>query len=305
MFVSGIGGQLGGKLAEAAVAGGFDVGGGHMSRPWGDGARRSVPFDKRDRASVSAALSSFRPDVVVDTGALHNVDYCEAHPDEAMAVNATGTATLAEECARVGASLVYVSTDFVFDGVGAPYSEEAEPNPISVYAASKAQGERNALARVGNVVVRPSVIYSWVPSAKLSQGSASGKPLNFAAWLVSQLGAGKSVEIVSDQVASPTLADDLAGAIIAIVKARKTGLFHTAGATPLSRYDFSVLVAKKLGLDAALVRPTTSSKLKQAARRPPNSSLVSDKVARETGRAMMPIDRALEAFARAAGGRGP
>lgn len=297
VFVIGIGGQLGNKLAGYAWSDGFEVYGGHMSRSWSEGLHHSVPFDKTDKDSVSKTLSGLRPDIVIDTGALHNVDYCETHPDESMAVNATGTLNVAEACAREGSRLVFVSTDFVFDGKGAPYTEEANPNPLSVYARSKLLGERNTLANRANVVVRPSVIYSWVQASKMHQASASGKPLNFAAWLVSQLNVRKPVDIVNDQVASPTLADDLAHAILAIIKSGRTGLFHTAGVTPLSRYEFSVRIARRLGLDESLVHAIPSSKLKQAAKRPSNSSLISDRIRRETGHTMMSIDQALDSFA--------
>ncbi len=301
IFIIGAGGQVGGKLAESASEQGFEVFGGHMSRPWADGQRQSVAFNKADRDSVAKALSETEPEVVVDTGALHNVDYCETHPEEAMAVNAIGTRNVAEECARNGSRLVYVSTDFVFDGNGAPYSEGSVPNPLSVYARSKLEGERHALSHTSNIVVRPSVIYSWVPESRRGQGSASGKPLNFAAWLVSQLTAGKQVSIVNDQVASPTLADDLARAVLAIVKSGKSGLFHTAGATPLSRYDFSVKLAERLGLDAALIRPIQSSGLKQAAKRPRDSSLLSERIGKEVGYRMLGIESALDEFAGQAG----
>jgi dTDP-4-dehydrorhamnose reductase len=297
IFIIGIGGQLGGKLASYAFAEGFEVHGGHKSRSWSEGLKHSVPFDKTEKDSVSKILSYAKPDVVVDTGALHNVDYCETHPYEAMAVNATGTLNVAETCAKEGSRFVFVSTDFVFDGIDAPYVEEASPAPLGVYARSKLQGEKYTLASRENVVVRPSVIYSWVQRSKTNQVSASGKPINFAAWLVSQLNAKKPVQIVNDQIASPTLADDLAQAILAIVKSRKTGLFHTAGTTPMSRYEFSIKVAKKLGLDESLIHAISSSELRQTAKRPSNSSLISDRISREVGYAMMPIDRALDLFA--------
>ena len=300
VFVTGISGQVGAKLATEAASNGFEVFGGHMSRPWLGGPKASVLFDKTDRDAVLKTISEIRPDVVIDTGALHNVDYCETHPKEAMAVNATGTLNLVHACEATGSRLVFVSTDFVFGGTNAPYDEDSTPEPLSYYAQSKLQGERYALSVTRNVVVRPSVIYSWIPASGMPLTSTSGKPMNFAAWLVSQLSAKKSVEIVDDQIASPTLADDLARAILAIVRSRKSGLFHTAGRTPLSRYSFSVEVARKLGLDENLIRPIASAKLNQVARRPSNSSLISDKIRREVGCSMMPLGDALNLFERQA-----
>lgn len=300
IFIIGIGGQVGTKLAESAVPNGHEVHGGHMSRPWRMGQRSSIPFDKRDRDHVFQVLLQLKPDVVIDTGALHNVDYCETHPDEAIAINAAGTLNVTQACGKADSQLIFVSTDFVFNGSGAPYTEESKPDPLSVYAKSKLLGEGYALSDEANAVVRPSVIYSWVSPSGMSQTSASGKPLNFAAWLVSQLGAKKAVEIVNDQIASPTLADDLAKAILAIAESGRSGLFHTAGATPLSRFDFSVKVARRLALDEGLVHAISSSGLKQVAERPANSSLISDKIRREVGYGMMTIDDALDLFAREA-----
>ena len=295
LLIVGAGGQLGEKLALAAQ--GDQIYGTYKSRPPTSKLSGSFLLDKTDREQVKKVIERLRPDAVIDTGALHNVDYCETHAEEAFNTNARGTQNLANACREFSAKYVFVSTDFVFDGVGAPYSEEATPNPLSVYAESKLEGEKLALsANEGNtVVVRPAVIYSWVNQKQST--SSSGKPLNFGAWLVTQLLMKKELNIVKDQITSPTLANDLAEAILALVRSPREGLFHTAGATALSRYDFSVLLARKLGLDSNLIRPIPSSELKQVAKRPLNSSLVSQKIEREVGYRMRNIDEALEIFA--------
>jgi len=102
--------------------------------------------------------------------------------------------------------------------------------------------------------------------------------------------------MVSDQVTSPTLADDLAEALLAIAKSPSTGIFHTAGATPLSRFDFALRISKKLGLDEKLIQPIDSTQFKQLARRPRNSSLVSNRIRDELGYQMMNIDQELDLF---------
>ena len=298
ILVVGAGGQVGERLCKSASDTGDDVFGTYRSRLPVSKLSGSFCLDKTRENEVERILSEVKPDAVIDTGALHNVDYCETHPDEAMMVNSEGTKILGEASRKIGSKFVFVSTDFVFDGVGAPYSEDSEPRPQSVYARSKLMGERNALeSNPGkSTVVRPAVIYSWVANDKAST-SSSGKPLNFAAWLVSQISAGKQVNIVNDQITSPTLANDLAKAILAIVHSNKTGLFHTAGATPLSRYEFSLKVAERLGLDSSLIKPIPTSVLKQLARRPLNSSLLSDRIKKEVGYEMMKIEDALDEFA--------
>jgi len=142
------------------------------------------------------------------------------------------------------------------------------------------------------------VIYSWMATTQAT--SSSGKPLNFAMWLLEQLRGGNPVRIVKDQIASPTLAEDLAASIMAIAEAKAGGVLHTAGKTPLSRYDFAMRLARLLDLDSGLITPTTTSELHQVARRPMNSSLVSTRIEREVGYEMMRADRALEAFRRRA-----
>lgn len=298
ILVIGSGGQVGSKLSEKAAENRDEVYGAYVSRPPTVAVTESFALDKTKQSEVEKAISRIRPDAVIDTGALHNVDYCETHKDEAMLVNETGTRYLAEACRNIGSHFVFVSTDFVFDGVNAPYDENAAPNPLSVYAESKLRGEKAALdANPGKTtIVRPAVIYSWVSNKGDTNASSSGKPLNFAAWLVSQLNAKKELKIVNDQITTPTLADDLASAILALVEKQKKGLYHTAGTTALSRYDFTLRIAEKFKLDPSLVHPIASSELKQAARRPNNSSLISEKIAKEAGYHMMGLDRALEEF---------
>jgi dTDP-4-dehydrorhamnose reductase len=336
LLIIGVGGQLGSKLVEkAAEEGEYSIYGAFNTRPPSPSSSKlltgSFQLDKSNFDQVRQVVSKVKPDAVIDTGALHNVDYCETHEQEAFMINVDGTRNLARACRSVGSTtFVFVSTDFVFDGERGLYSEDDEPNPLSVYARSKLEGEKLAFKEnpENSIVVRPAVIYSWVDqtsngekeesgkkmnkkkereekrssglmASPSSSSTSSGKPLNFGAWLVSQISSGKEVKIVGDQITSPTLADDLAGAILAILKSGKRSvIFHTAGATPLSRYDFSVKLAEKLRLDTNLIHKISSDQLKQVAKRPKNSSLLSDKIKRETGYEMMDIDRALEAFVR-------
>jgi dTDP-4-dehydrorhamnose reductase len=265
-----------------------------MSRPPLTGVD-SFLLDKTDYGQLKSVILRLSPEVVVDTGALHNVDYCETHAQEAYEVNARGTAKLAELCRGARTKYLFVSTDYIFDGVKGMYEEYDPPNPLSVYGMSKLEGEQSALKQDGLVtVVRPSVIFSWDSNPQTT--STSGKPLNFGMWLFTQLRASKAVKIVSDQVASPTLADDLAASIIAVVEAGVSGVFHTGGKTAISRYDFAVKLARKFDFDRGLITPISTPELKQVAKRPMNSSLVSKRIEREVGHAMMDVDRALEIF---------
>ena len=296
VLVIGAGGQVGEKVGAAFGKEGYITIGAYKSRKPSSSFVESYSLDKVDQEKVESLVSRVKPDIVVDTAAMHNVDYCETHPEEANAINHLGTANVARSSSKAGAKFVFISTDFVFDGKRAPYDEESTPNPESVYAKSKLDGERASLSLNENsIVCRPAVIYSWV-SSQDSSSSSSGKPLNFGAWLVNQLKNKKEVRIVTDQITSPTLADDLASAIFALSRDNSAkGVFHTAGATSLSRYDFSVKVAKKFNLDTNLVHPIYSSSLKQVAKRPMNSTLVSNRLSK-FGYKMMEVDEALDRF---------
>lgn len=299
LLVVGIAGQVGDTLALQALDAGHEVVGTFRQRePTVPGVESEV-LDKTDEGAVRALIRKERPQVVVDTSALHNVDYCESHPEEAFRVNRDGTRFLAEAAREAKARFVFISTDFVFDGTGAPpYTEEAPVRPQSEYARSKLEGEQAALAPhpEQNLVVRPSVIYSWW-GPRHQSASSSGKGVNFGTWLVEEVRQGREVRIIDDLVTSPTLAQDLAGAILALIGKHAHGLYHAAGATAVDRHGFSVALVRRLGLDASKVHAVHASEFAQKAPRPTNSSLDSSKLARDTGYRMLELPAALDRFA--------
>ena len=298
VLVIGASGQVGRNLVSQLSARGDEPVCTYNSRAPIGSDHPAERLDKTDPAMGKRVIERYRPAVVVDTGALHNVDYCETHRDEAFLVNSTGTRLLAEAAQSVGARFVFVSTDFVFDGrKTVPYIESDPTNPESAYAESKVDGERATLmVSDNNIVVRPSVIYSWVDSRQRSE-SSSGKGVNFGTWLAQEVAAGRPVRIIQDQIASPTLAEDLAGAILALLDRGAQGIFHAAGSTPVDRYHFSVRLVERLGLEPGLVHATVTSELNQRAKRPANSSLSSELLGRSTGYRMLDLESALERFA--------
>jgi dTDP-4-dehydrorhamnose reductase len=298
VVVVGAAGQVGRNLVHLSQQRGDEVAATYKARrPSLEGVTLEA-LDKTDARACDEVLARLRPDLVIDTGALHNVDYCEVHPAEADAVNRDGTRHLAESGWRVGGRFLFLSTDFVFDGSGhPPYAETEVPRPQSEYARSKLEGEHATLATNSqNLVVRPSVIYSWLDTRERAE-SSSGKGLNFGTWLVEEVARGRTVRIIDDQIASPTLASDLAGAILALVDRKCRGVFHTAGSTATDRHSFSVQLVTRLGLDASLVRPVKTAELNQKAPRPTVSSLSSVRLTSEAGYRMMDLPAALDRFA--------
>jgi len=293
LLVIGGGGQLGSKIIEKAKDR-FDVCATYMTREPPLDPSKIYRVDKTDREGVATLLKRLKPNVVIDTAALHSVDYCETRKDETWAVNVDGTKNVAEACKKHDAKMVFVSTDYVFDGAKGNYVEEDPPNPINYYGLSKLEAERVIAQTCENyVIARPSVIYSWVPPVQRQLQSSSGKPLNFAMWLIQKLSNKEPVKIVIDQYGSPTLADSLAKTLVRLSESDHNGTYHIAGRTRLSRYDFAVKIARRLGLDESLILPITTDQLKQLAKRPMDSSLNVEKIEKHLNVKMLTIDAAL------------
>jgi len=221
---------------------------------------------------VHAAVSAFRPDLVINTAAFHRVDDCEDMPERAFAVNALGPRHLALACAAADAALLHLSTDYVFDGARSePYLETDEPAPINVYGASKLAGERFVRLLPRHCVVRTAGLFGV---------ASSGKGANFVTTMLrlarAQTGArpgdGAEITVVDDQRFSPTSARDLAATIARLAEAEARGLYHVANAGDCSWFEFATAIFQDAGLSPRLNR-TTSEAHDARARRPAYSVL--------------------------------
>lgn len=230
--------------------------------------------------SIHKAIEEAQPEVIFHTAALTDVDRCEAEQDLACRINARGTKVLAEAAKKAGAFLVYVSTDYVFDGQRGLYKEEDEPNPISHYGYTKLLGEKYA-----DCVARSCVIYGSKP--------ASGK-INFALWILEKLQKGEEIRIVTDQYVSPTLNTNLAGMLLVAGELNWEGIYHLAGATRISRCDFACRLADVFGLDKSLITPAKMDEMNWKARRPMDSSMDVSKTTRLFREKPWDIDRSLK-----------
>ena len=220
--------------------------------------RQRLPIDVR--GAVLEAVEGVRPDVIVHAAARTDVDGCEGDPDGAFLVNALGTRHVAEAAARVGAHLVYISTDYVFDGTAGRYREWDTPNPISVYGASKLAGERECPSSA--TIVRTS----WLSG--LSGDGAVRRMLR-------QAFEESPLRYVDDQRGSPTFAADLAATVAALALARLPGTYHVTNEGSASRFELAQAVLAAVGQDPSRVEPITTADLdpQPPARRPPDSSL--------------------------------
>ena len=218
-------------------------------------------LDIRKGEVVLERLRQQRPSVVINAAAYTDVDECEGHVEEAIAVNAHAPGHVARACAEIDAVCVHIGTDFIFDGTSdRPYRPDDEANPLSVYGRSKWEGER-AVRSSGcdHLVIRTSWLFG--PHGR-----------HFVRTILNRGGAGEPLRVVDDQVGRPTLASDLAEAIIRLLDAGARETVHFANAGQCSWFEFACEIVRQAGLDAP-VRAIRSEELDRPARRPPYSVL--------------------------------
>jgi dTDP-4-dehydrorhamnose reductase len=292
LLVLGASGLAGYKIAKKASTT-FDVYGTYNVRPVTLQNCQTFKLDLTDNNQVNENLSRINPDVIINTTALHNVDFCEENKDMATAVNTAAIKNLLDYTKKGGSRLIHISTDYVFDGNSKKaYSESDLPNPVSFYGLSKLEGER-LLDGTGHVVIRPSVVYGWTQLELAGTTSSSGKPMNFAMWLLTKLNKKEPLKIVTDQFASATLADSLAEASLKITSSDKSGIYHVSGISCESRYEFAIKLAKKFGYDSDVISKVDSSSFVQKAKRPQFSCLDCQKAMRDFGLQLLTTEDAL------------
>jgi dTDP-4-dehydrorhamnose reductase len=251
MVITGAGGQVGGFLAGEAALRGYEV---HAL------TRRDC-----DITDAAAALHHVRTgDLVVNCAALTNVDDAESDPVGAHAINAVGPANLAEACARVGARLVHLSTDYVFSGDDArPYEVGDRTGPLSVYGRSKLDGELAVHAVLPDAhVVRTSWVYT------------GGGGTDFVAVMRRLASTDRVIDVVDDQTGSPTYAKDLVAALLQIAGGGVDApVLHVTNAGSASRFEQARAVFEEVGADPDRVRPVGTAAVPRPARRPVFSAL--------------------------------
>ncbi len=294
--VTGANGLLGGA-AVALLAGRHEVlalGRGPCRLP--PGPHRWAAVDLGDGSSAGEALRAFRAEAVLHAGALTDVDGCERDPDAAWRVNVGGTEQVARACRELGARLVAVSTDYVFDGEAGPYGEEDLPNPRGAYARTKRCGEEAALLLApGCAVARVAVVFSGRPGAKAT----------FATQVVEKLSRGEPVRAFADQVVSPTLAASGAAMCLELLlESGYRGVLHASGATALDRVDFARRVARRFGLSGEIVGVATAE-ARLPAPRPLRAGLRVDRAAGLLREKPLPVDEAIDRFHAEWQGRAP
>jgi dTDP-4-dehydrorhamnose reductase len=230
-------------------------------------------FDLTDKNALNNVVEKHKPQVIINTAAMTNVDACEGNKEEAWKQNVTVVEYLVDACTKNNIHLVHLSTDFVFDGNNGPYIESDIPNPLSYYAQTKLEGEE--LIRRSNIkwaILRTIIIYGVVDDNSRS---------NVVLWAYNALKNSKTITVINDQYRSPTLAEDLAGACIMAALKNAQGIFHVSGREVMNILDIVRIVADFFGLDQSYIKPVSSAELNQPAKRPPVTGFIIDKSVKE------------------------
>jgi dTDP-4-dehydrorhamnose reductase len=285
LLITGASGLYGSKLAELALKSGHQVFSVHSQHDAVHGI--PIQLDITDKEKVASELKKVKPEVVVHAASMTDVDKCELNKGLAQRINVDGARNVIEGAKGVGAFVLYVSTDYVFDGEKGLYRETDQPSPISFYAYTKLKAEEIIKdSGLTWCIARPSVIYG----ATLAAGK-----VNFALWLLGKLKAKERVKVFVDQWNSPTLNSNLAEMTLEAAERRLSGIYHMSGRSRVSRNEFATELAKKFGLDESLIVPTRMRDLSFPAKRPTDSSLDTSKAEKTLNHKPLNLD---EAFGR-------
>jgi dTDP-4-dehydrorhamnose reductase len=230
-------------------------------------------LDITDPKSVDDVIDQYKPEVIINTAAMTQVDQCETQRDVCWKSNVEAVGNLVRAARRNNTHLIHVSTDFIFDGTQEMLDETAVPNPVNFYGESKLAGEQ---------VIRESDI-SWciIRTVLVFGVTKDMSRSNIVLWVKNSLEQGKTIQVVNDQWRTPTLAEDLALGCYLAAKKKANGVYNISGKDYLSAYDIAMRTADFFKLDKSLIKETDSTRFTQPARRPPRTGFIIDKARRD------------------------
>lgn len=232
-------------------------------------------LDITDSHAVDEVFARTKPDVVINTAAMTQVDQCETEREACWTANVTSVENLVAACTKYSAHLVHVSTDFIFDGTRGPLDENEKPNPVNYYGESKLAAEEVVKkSKTGWSILRTVLVFGITRDMSRS---------NIVLWVKNSLEQGKKIQVVNDQWRTPTLAEDLAQGCYLAAKKKATGIYNISGKDFLTPYDIAIATADYFKLDKSLVNVTDSTKFTQPAKRPPRTGFIIDKARTDLG----------------------
>jgi dTDP-4-dehydrorhamnose reductase len=230
--------------------------------------------------NVKSVFTKHKPDVIINTAAMTNVDACETDRENAWLMNAASVDHQVKvleglKNADHNPHFIHLSTDFIFDGTHGPLTEEEKPNPLSYYAETKLEAEKIVMASgLKWAIARTVLVYGIVDNMSRS---------NIVLWVKQNLEQGKTINVVDDQFRTPTLAEDLADGCILIAEKGAEGIFNISGKDFMSIIELAYKVADYYKLDRSLIKPSKSADIKQPAKRPPRTGFIIDKARKILG----------------------
>lgn len=232
-------------------------------------------MDIGEQSDVDRVIDLVKPDHIIHTAAMTQVDDCELDHESCDRANVDAVRYIVDAAERNDCHLVHISTDFIFNGKEGPYDEEGVADPLSYYGIAKWKGEQIVQkSKLRWAILRTVLVYGIVDNMSRS---------NIVLWAKGALEKGNPINVVDDQFRSPTLAEDLADGCILAVDKNATGIYNISGKDQYSIIDLVRTVADYYGLDKSLIKPVSSKTLNQPAKRPPITGFILDKARRELG----------------------
>ena len=287
LFITGISGLLGLNLALQARDR-FQVSGCYHAHPIAVDGIQPLKVDITSLRALEEALHAYRPDVVVHTAGLTNVEECEANPALAHRMHVEATQHVAEIANTLPAKLVHISTDHLFDGT-APWKTEADvPNPINAYARSKLEAEGVTLKVCPDALIIRTNFFGWGTPIRMS----------FSDWILHGLAESRELTMFSDVFFTPIVINDLVDAVFQLIARKATGVFHVAGGERLSKYTFALQLAELFNYPKDKIRDISVDDFPFRAKRPKDMSLSSKKVEHYLGVRMRSVQESLDRLKR-------
>jgi dTDP-4-dehydrorhamnose reductase len=237
-------------------------------------------LDITNKENVRSIFTKYKPDIIINSAAMTNVDACETDREGALLMNATSVQYQVDVLESLQNDsykphFIHLSTDFIFDGTHGPLTEEEKPNPLSYYAETKLEAEHIVQkSKLKWAMARTVLVYGIVDNMSRS---------NIVLWVKGNLEAGKTINVVDDQFRTPTLAEDLTDGCILIAEKKAEGIFNISGKDFMSIIELAYKVADYYKLDKSLIKPSKSADIKQPAKRPPKTGFIIDKARKVLG----------------------
>ena len=282
IFITGVSGLLGLNVA-LYLKERYELSGCYYAHPVALDGVRTLKLDLTSYDATYGTLRQIRPDVVIHTAALTNVDACETDPDLAYRLNVGATLNIAKAANTLDAQLIHVSTDQLFDGLGPWKKEDDPPSPLNVYGRTKLQAEEDLLKLCPDALVIRTNFYGWGTSLRRS----------FSDWILTALQESGEITMFTDVFFTPVLTDDLIDLVIELHNSGATGIFNVAGRKRLSKLDFAFRLARLFDYPTDKISATSVEGFPFKAQRPKDMSLSSSKAELQLGTRMPSLNDGL------------